>query len=235
MLGVACGERERGETMRRVAVVTMLVNLALGLLQPAAHAAVQCPPNPPSGSTVNGNLTVTAGQLCTLDNVTVTGSVTVSPGAELVMTGAHVLGNVTATRAAAVYASTSAANATRVDGNLSLDAVDRASVCDIVIGGNLLAQNYPATPAAPELAPLPACPMPAGGFVPSTVMSLVFVNNHRFLQYSGATIRGNVQLMGNTAGGSVDNSSIAGSAQCSNSPAFGFSNNTVQGHSTCPG
>lgn len=70
------------ETMKQIATAMLAVGTMLAAL-PAAGADAICPPNPPVGSTVNGNLIVPPGATCFLNHVTVTGNVDVQPQAEL--------------------------------------------------------------------------------------------------------------------------------------------------------
>jgi hypothetical protein len=60
--------------------------LAVGIMLaavPVARADTTCPPDPVTGSTVNGNLIVTSGAICQLSDVTVTGNVQVQTNATL--------------------------------------------------------------------------------------------------------------------------------------------------------
>ena len=69
--------------MKHFATTMLTFGIMLAAL-PTAHAAdTTCPPSPPSGSTINGNLIVPANASCELDDGTVTGNVVVGTGASL--------------------------------------------------------------------------------------------------------------------------------------------------------
>jgi hypothetical protein len=94
--------------------------LTLGIMAaavPAARADTTCPPIPPPGSTVNGNLTVTG--ICTLTNVKVGGNVTVDGvRTSLTVSGGKVGGNISADDCLSVFLDNEAA----VGGNVQIQS-----------------------------------------------------------------------------------------------------------------
>ena len=190
-----------------------------------ADAATSCPPNPPNGSTVAGNITVTSGT-CTLQEVTVTGNVKVGPGAELIMQGGKVLGNVTITDG--WFYIGAFRTAPQIAGTLTMDAPRGWLDCGAVIGGDYTVKNM--TFFAPPPTPFPGCtvvPERIGG-------NLTFTNNTTGTNFSLTTVNGNFTATGNGPS-SFDQLTIAGSATCSNTPPATFTNSTVGGTNSCPG
>jgi len=68
--------------MKRFATALLTFGIMLMALH-AARADTTCPPNPPPGGIVNGNLVVPLGTVCQLFGVTVTGNVQVQTNAHL--------------------------------------------------------------------------------------------------------------------------------------------------------
>src|SRR5579871_3576103 len=83
--------------LRALPAAALVAMTTFGAMAPAASATITCPPSPPPGSTVQGNLEVPAGDPCVLDHVTVNGSVTVDGDGQLYLqNGAAVTGGITA-------------------------------------------------------------------------------------------------------------------------------------------
>jgi hypothetical protein len=216
--------------MRTRALLGALLLAATVLaLAPQAQAASACPPIPPAGSTVAGNITVAGGTFCLLQNVTVTGNVKVSPGAELIMEGGQVKGTVHATDAW-VWLGAFRTLAT-VKGAVTFEAPRDWRNCGTSIDGNFTVSHW--TAVIPPPVAFPPCAL-APGFVAPIGGNLSFLDNTVAIFYTFTSIKGTFNATGNT-GGTYDNLSIGGSATCSNTPPATFTNSTVHGTNTCPG
>jgi len=193
---------------------------AFGILAgavPAARAAdTPCTTTISSGTTINGNLTVPAGAICTLANVTVTGNVQVGKGAVLIVipSGGQTVtigGNVQAAQRQTV----------------SFPGTDGA----ISVGGSVQIQS---------------CTAGSGYNAPGATLTISgnFACDHNsggcFAE--GGSVRGNVQVNNNSNGGGlgadVGGNNVGGNVQVNNnsgSSASIVSRNTIGGNLQCAG
>lgn len=123
--------------------------LAVGIMLaavPVARADTTCPPDPVTGSTVNGNLIVTSGAICQLSDVTVTGNVQVQTNAFLSVnadstgTGTTIDGNLHV-GAGATLASATTPRTMTVDGNIEADQCNNVDIEGDKVAGNVDIQN----------------------------------------------------------------------------------------------
>jgi hypothetical protein len=142
---------------------TMLAcGIMLAALPPARADSTTCPPNQ-SGSTVNGNLIVPAGQNCQLSGVTVTGNVLVQTNATLniQLGGVTIVGNVSVGTGATLRddvngdltidgnfnanqclsVNLDSLGVTTIFGTVQFQRCTEASVVDVDIGGNVVCNN----------------------------------------------------------------------------------------------
>jgi hypothetical protein len=128
--------------MNHFATTMLACGIMLAAL-PSARADTTCPPSPPLGTTINGNLIVPAGQNCTLVEVTVTGNVQVQTNATLTFPAPlpfgfeTIVGNVSVGTGASVT----------VEAGLTIDGNLEANECRVValgpgdiVGGNVQIQ-----------------------------------------------------------------------------------------------
>jgi hypothetical protein len=191
---------------------------ALGMMLaalPAARADTTCPPSPPIGSTVNGNLVVPSGQICFLGGVTVIGNVQVQTNASIALGGVTVIGNVR------VQTNASLANSivlSTIDGNIETDQCNFVHLFQVTVGGNVDIENC--RPGNSDIIGYIAghgqIVQIDGNFTCNNNVALVCfavngqvqgnvqINNNRQAQVIGNTIGGNLQCQGNT-GGATDN------------------------------
>jgi hypothetical protein len=210
--------------------------LAFGLMLialPVARAAdTTCPPSPPLGSTVNGNLIVPPNQSCELDDGTVTGNVVVGTGASLGVfpgTGQTVTihGNVAADRCNFAGVQTFGEGVVSVGGNFNIQNCTNStsgngytgiSFFSVTIGGNFLCANNAVCDAT-------------GGVVQG---NLTVDNNTAAVNVGNSQISGNADVSGNSGRAPVlENNRIGGNLRCfdNNPPASNFgSPNTVSGN-----
>jgi cytoskeletal protein CcmA (bactofilin family) len=175
--------------------------------------------------TVNGSVTVSANQNCTLTNACeITGNVTVDGGSlaldctvdgNLTATGgslflggaAHVKGNFNTSQASALTVSTSA-----IDGNLRIQGLSGAvsnTVCGTQLKGNLQAQT--------NAAPLNIGGTTSQGCSGNTISgNLTVSDNTAALQVDSNTVGGNLTVNNDTSTTDVSGNSVGGNLQCQN-------------------
>jgi hypothetical protein len=196
-------------------------------LAPQAQAASTCPPNPPSGSTVVGNITVPGGSVCVLQEVKVTGNVKVNPGGELIIQGGQVNGNVTITDG--WFYLGPFRTVPHIGGTVTMSPWRGFLDCGAVVDGDYSASNE--TVASPPPVAFPGCGAP---IVEHIGGNLTFMNNASGVSFFLTAVSGNFTATGNH-GGAFDQLSIDGSATCANTPPATFTNSTVGGTNKCPG
>jgi len=117
--------------LRILPAAALVAMSVFGAMAPAASAAGTCPPSPTPGSTVNGNIEVTAGGTCVLDHVTVNGSVTVDPTAQLYLqNGAAVTGGITVGDSGLLQV----AFGSKVNGAVTLNNASSATIAASTLG-----------------------------------------------------------------------------------------------------
>ncbi|HEV3352879.1 MAG TPA: hypothetical protein VG076_08145 [Acidimicrobiales bacterium] len=221
----------------RTAIGALLVGVA-ALVTPLvgatpAYALVVCPPNPAPGTTVNSNIYVPPGQVCTLDHNTVVGSITVASGAELIVVAGTINGNVTSSGANSVFIESTRTDLFTIHGSVTLGGVGNPQECAGRIDGSLNISNIPAVPP-PPLAPSPGCFGPAGSRL-TIGGDLNVSSNHSFYSFTFTTTGGSLRVIGNTGGGLLINDVAGGDMICSNSPPWVGGTLSAAGRNTCPG
>jgi hypothetical protein len=191
-----------------------------------------------SGTTIDGNVTVPANSTCTLVDATVQGNVQVQNGGALVDTGSTIDGNLQTNGAAWVNV-----QGGTIKGNLQVkqtigSPVDGTTttaneLCGATVGGNVQVQNN-AREAAFAIGASPVCsaPLTVGG-------NLQVQNNAGAVEVgavngTGNSAQGNIQIMNNTGGGSLQDNSAGGNCQLqNNSPGIVGSSNDAHGNNSC--
>jgi hypothetical protein len=205
---------------------------------PAARADTTCPPIPPSGGTVNGNLTVTGA--CTLDNVKVGGNVRVDgAGASLSLSGGKVDGNITADDCLKVFLENGAA----VGGNVHIQSCTEQSGYAgesgvVLINGNFRCVDDPSgcVAKAGEVGGNVSLTGDGGAFIldnvsiggnlkadDNTAPPILVINN---------SVGGNVEARGNTGTPIVVQNRINGNLTCQSGSVVEA--NLVHGKIKCP-
>ena len=174
-------------------------------------------------TTINGNLTIAAGQQCTLYGVMVSGNVQVGSNATFNAESSVINGNLSAQGSASLTVLTpgrwsratmqttgvsGVGIAGSISGNVSIVQTGSALpggnwICGAIIGGNLQVTQG-AAGASFDIGGPPSCA-------------------------AGNTIRGNAQIVQNRATVTVDRNVISGSLQCSQNGAVVDTGNTVAG------
>ena len=172
--------------------------------------------------TFDGNLTITAGQNCTLAGGTVTGNI-MQHGGSLTIGNSKVGGNVQiqggGTFSIGPYAV--------IDGNLQIQDIPAGTalsqVCGATVLGNLQYQNN-GTPVQIGALPPASCQgSTIGG-------NLQVQNNTASGTIVGNTVGGNLQDMSNTAPTQVFNNTVNGNLQCQSNSSITGGGNTAAGH-----
>jgi hypothetical protein len=195
--------------MKHFTTAILTLGLMLAALPTARAQDTICPPDPPFGSTVNGNLLVPPGAHCVLDGVTVTGNAQVQASAELDIgfndagPGVTIDGNVYVGTGAAFFSSVGQPIANTIGGNVEAQQCrfvqlgnDDVGSTRTVVGGNVQIEN---------------CTGPGATFI------------------DGAQIAGNVIYENNVACVAL-NSTIGGNLQCQGNDHVEGANDTVAGH-----
>jgi hypothetical protein len=202
--------------MKHFATTMLTFGIMLAALPTARAADTTCPPSPPPGSTINGNLIVPANASCELDDGTVTGNVVVGTGASLSgfpVTGqtVRIVGNITADHC------NFAGFQTFGDGTLS-------------VGGNVNIQNCTSTGT-----PSGYFGLVQGQFVSVTIGGNFLCANSEVCIAGGGVVQGNLTMDNNTAGSEVVLNQISGNANVSgnsgSAPLVG--DNTIGGNLRC--
>jgi hypothetical protein len=205
----------KGETMRHFVTAMLACGIMLAALPPA-RADTTCPPSPPLGSTVNGNLIVPPNQRCDLNGVTVTGNVRVQTNATLSLdlpVGSTINGNVSVGTGATFFV----LSPSTIDGNVRADqcsSVESSSVPGAMVGGNVQIQNctLDGRVIGFEIGGNFACNGNSGGCIAV-----------------GDNIKGNVQINDNSGTSVVDNNRIVGNLQCEDNTNIIGGGNAVGG------
>jgi len=87
--------------LRKRLIVFTTLAIALALPGVARAQGTQCPPNPPTGATIDGGLDVNGP--CAIDNVTVNGGITIEEGGDLQLTNSTVNGGILTLPCAELY------------------------------------------------------------------------------------------------------------------------------------
>jgi hypothetical protein len=187
----------------------------------AARADTTCPPNPPPGSTVNGNLVVPPGTVCQLFGVTVTGNVQVQTNAHLNISdnatqGSTIDGNLRAGTGAILDVFVSSGFTSTIDGNIVADQCSAVELVPAIVGGNVSIQNCT-----------------GGQFVGYSDAEIAgnFTCNDNSIECDAlaGNVKGNVQI-NNNAVAEVFVNTIGGNLQCQGNTTIIGSGNTVGGH-----
>lgn len=200
----------------------------------AGTAALPCPPNPAAGAAL-ASVVVPAGKVCTLVNDTLTGSVTVDQGGELLVEGTRIGGSIAATKAAAVFITTTAQNASSIVGSVKLVAPTHWGLCDVGIGGSFSVTGQ--TMGSPPPVAAPDCPTPSAMTAGPTVGgSVLFSGDQVFEDFEAFSVGGNVTAKNNTGGGTLKNLTVKGSLHCTaNTPKYTDPGSTAVGTDSCGG
>jgi len=131
--------------MKRFATALLTFGIMLMALH-AARADTTCPPNPPPGGIVNGNLVVPLGTVCQLFGVTVTGNVQVQTNAHLNISdnatqGSTIDGNMRVGTGAILDVFVSSGFTSTIDGNVVADQCSAVELVPAIVGGNVSIQN----------------------------------------------------------------------------------------------
>jgi len=226
--------------LARAGFVAVLIAGAFAFIVPAAHAV----PTPCTGLIANvrvaGDVEVPGGATCTLSNVTVANRVLVDPGGNLVMLGTTVAGNLLATTPASIRidslgcAGTSCATPSIIRGTASIDGTTSVPagftknyICNgsKVTGDNLIVTNSGAS--APWDIGGATCSF--GGTNVALVSRIQF--NHANVTFANSRSGDNINISGNTGGGSLVNDRSGGSILCggagANNPLWTASGNSA--------
>jgi len=205
----------------------------------APSGNITCSGETYSDTTISGNVTVPSGSTCTLTDVTVEGNVQVGHGGSLLDTAATIDGNVQANQAAWIDV-----RGGTINGNLQVqqttgtpDVGDAGTVndlCGATVRGNVqVSGNAAGAPFDIGAAPDCAAPLTISG-------NLQVVNNAGQVTIGAAgngqgnSAQGNIQVRGNTGGGSLQNNNAGGNCElASDTPGITGAGNTASGHNTC--
>jgi hypothetical protein len=188
---------------------------------------------------VNGSVTVSANQNCTLtNNCEITGNVTVNGGSldlgcvvdgsltanggNLFLGAAHVKGNFRTSQASALSITGAA-----IDGSLSIQSLSGSAqnmVCATQVKGNLLAQA--------NASPIEIGGASSSGCTGNTISgNLTVSNNTAALQVDSNTVGGNVTVDNDSATTDVSGNSVGGNLECQNdNTVTHVALNVVKGH-----
>ena len=205
----------------------------------AASGDRSCAGNTYTDTTVYGDLTVPAGSTCTLTDATVEGNVQVERGGSLLANGSTVYGGLQASGAAWIDV-----QGGRIGGDVQVrgttgtpDAGSASSaddLCGATVGGDVQVQgNGPDASFDLGAAPDCATALHVGG-------SLQVDDNAGAVAIGpaangqGDSVRGSVEVSGNTGGGSLTDASAGGSCRLEGDrPGITGSGNTAAGRDTC--
>jgi hypothetical protein len=205
--------------------------VTVAVIAPPASAAVNCPPPPLSGSTINDNVVVPANTSCALNGVTVNGNLTVEAGASVTSSGSTINGNVSATNARNVLFLGS-----RVNGNVTITGLTGGG-CTSGLGSDTIAGNVTYSSSASGSGFFEIGGGTCGGTdFASTIRGNVSITDNRGAVYlngdgagGGNSIGGNVSVANNTGGGIINYNRISGN--CTNNvPAYLATGNMISGN-----
>jgi hypothetical protein len=210
----------KGETMRHFVTAMLACGIMLAALPPA-HADTTCPPSPPLGSTVNGNLIVPPNQRCDLNGVTVTGNVRVQTNATLSLdlpVGSTINGNVSVGTGAIFFViSPSTINGNVVADQCRIVQMEVTGVTGAMVGGNVQIQNCMGDVVSGEMIGFEI----GGNFACN--------GNSAGCIAVGDNIKGNAQINDNSGSSAVNNNRIAGNLQCEDNTTIIGGGNAVGG------
>lgn len=223
--------------MNHLATAVLALGIIIVAAVPAARADTTCPPIPPPGGTVDGNLTVTGA--CTLDDVKVGGNVRVDrAGASLSVSGGKVDGNISADHCFKVFLENGAAVAGNVHIQSCTEQSGYAGESGVVrIDGNFRCVDDPSgcVAKAGEVGGNVSLTGAGGAFIvdnsidghvkadDNTAPPILVINN---------MVGGNVEALGNTGTPIVVQNRIGGNLKCQSGSVFQA--NLVQGKIKCP-
>jgi len=169
----------------------------------------------PSGTTINGSLSVPSGAQCTLDNVTVTGSVIVNPGAISLITQ----------------------NFTTIDGYVTSSGAQAIQMVQTTVKGSINAQNTNSgnPPASSRI----ACSTVKGSINVSGSSTTSYWNINDLFGYgacapgAGNIVGGSINFTNNAGGGDISVNTIGSALMCNNNSSavnlFSGSNDETNG------
>jgi hypothetical protein len=208
-----------------------------GTTAPAGN--VTCAGNTYSDATITGNLSVPSGSTCTLADVTVEGNVQVRAGGSLLDAASTIDGNLQVTQAAWIDV-----RGGLINGNVQVqqttgtpdvgDAGTANDLCGATVRGNVQVSGNGA--GAPfDIGAVPDCAAPltiAGNLQVDNNAGPVAIGPGGNGQ--GNTAQGNIQVSGNTGGGSLQDNQAGGNCLLGpDTPGLIGAGNTAAGHNTC--
>lgn len=222
---------QRALSIAALSATMFFTMVTVAVIAPPAFAAVNCPPPPVSGSTINDNVVVPANTSCTLNGVTVNGNVTVQAGASVTSSGSTINGNVSATNAVNVLFLGS-----RINGNVTITGLTGGG-CTSGLGADTIAGNVTYSNSASGSGFFEIGGGICGGtdFASTIHGNVSITNNHGavYLNGDGAgggnSIGGNVSAVNNTGGGIINFNKITGN--CTNNvPPYLATGNIIGGN-----
>jgi hypothetical protein len=205
--------------MKRFATALLTFGIMLMALH-AARADTTCPPNPPPGGIVNGNLVVPLGTVCQLFGVTVTGNVQVQTNAHLNISdnatqGSTIDGNMRVGTGAILDVFVSSGFTSTIDGNVVADQCSAVELVPAIVGGNVSIQN---------------CTGEFVGYSQGEIAGNFTCNdNSTECDALAGNVKGNVQI-NNNAAADVFVNTIGGNLSCQGNATINGGDNMVGGH-----
>jgi hypothetical protein len=204
-------------------LVAVLAAAGIGVVAGGgAHALVQCN-GVINGQTINDNVFVPPGPACDINSSTINGSVIVAPGGDLTITGSNISGGVTATNPLFIGITVSSQNTT-IGGAVTISGASSAHqsfICGhTVIGGSLYLTKNVGLVFVGDAR--------CGG---NTVKGSVNISgNSGHMSFDGNLVQGSVTAQNNGGGGEIEGNRIFGAlVAANNSPPYTVSGNTVSG------